>query len=69
MNELKHHDHYCNAIEDLGNNVTAGNTENVESKFETPSKEMLTTMIRHTGQMNHQWWWLAIGHTSSGSRV
>ncbi|XP_038644234.1 zinc finger MYM-type protein 1-like, partial [Scyliorhinus canicula] len=38
MHELKHQDHNCNAVDDLGNNVTAGNTENVESKFENSPK-------------------------------
>lgn len=35
MHKLKYHNHNCNAVEDLGNNVTAGNTGNVKSKFES----------------------------------
>lgn len=36
MLEIKHHIHKCNAVKDLGNNVTAGNTKNVNLNYNDP---------------------------------
>lgn len=36
MLELKHHNHNCNAVKDLVNNVTAGNTQNDNLNYNDP---------------------------------